>query len=910
MKTHVIQSSFLSGVLSPEASARVDSDAYNQGLLTGINVVPRPLGGMRRRPGLAYVATLPYVLSRVTGQTITATNGGTTASANDGSTTTALVTTTDVGTNDPFVVVHYDLGAAASILFADVLDLESTGGSSTEFRIQYSTDNAAWTTWGDAFELVDTTARSYRRGGTAVSARYWRVAKVGGTNMGAVDTQLTEFNLWTETSTVSAVRLVQFEVDTDTQYLCAFTDRSLAVYEDGVLVVHLPSPYASADLADLDAAQNQDSLVLTHGSYAPRFVFPELGTLYSDPITFTTIPQYDFDDASSPTPVSAVQVITFAAGWKQGETFQIDLEGARSAAITYAGDATATERSATADNIAREIQKLYTVPGFTGVSCARTNTREYTVTFASASAKDYELMSGVPLTGVNDITVSETTAGTPRTEDAWSATRGYPRTVTFFEGRLYFGGTASLPTSIIGSRVNQILDFEIDEALDDDALFVLLSGQQLNAVQGMYAGRSLQIFTSGGELRFAKPIGEPITPGDAPVAQTQYGSARIRPVATDGTTIFAQRTRKAIRDFRFDYEEDAYNSLGLSALAPHLISDVRDLASWNGSSTDEINLVFAINGDGTAAVLTSRREANVRAWVQWTTQGLFKAAAGMLENIYFAVQRTIDDVDTLFLERTDPDSYLDCSVRAATVSTVNVSDVRYVYQSAALGYYRYIDTATAHGLALNDRTVIEGIVASDSYDVNGTWTVLEVVDTTTIRVKSTFHAPTGSYVSGGTLTSGAADTVSGLSHLDGEECRVRADGFVLTDATPVAGVATLVDGEFGYVEVGLGFAVTMTPMPLNQMLPEGANFMRKRRVTKVRVRVFETLGLKINDRVIPDIAVDVDYFDAPAEPFTGIRSLEETTNWDEDQDKLVTFSQTDPLPLTILGIDVAMEGNE
>ena len=48
MKTHVIQSSFLSGVLSPEASSRVDSDAYNQGLLTGINVVPRPLGGMQK----------------------------------------------------------------------------------------------------------------------------------------------------------------------------------------------------------------------------------------------------------------------------------------------------------------------------------------------------------------------------------------------------------------------------------------------------------------------------------------------------------------------------------------------------------------------------------------------------------------------------------------------------------------------------------------------------------------------------------------------------------------------------------------------------------------------------------------------------------------------------------------------
>jgi hypothetical protein len=910
VKTHFIQSSFLSGVLSPEASARVESEAYNQGLLTGINVVPRPLGGMRRRPGLAYVDTLPNVLSRKTGMTITATNGGTTANANDGSTATSLVTTTDVGTTNPFVVVHYDLGAADSILFADVLGLSSTGGSSTEFRIQYSTDNAAWTTLGDAFELVDSTARSYRRGGTPVSARYWRVAKVGGTDMGAVDTALTEFNLWTETSTVSAVRLVQFEVDTETQYLCAFTDRSLAVYEDGVLVVHLPSPYTSADIADIDAAQNQDSLVLTHSSHPPRFVFPELGTLYSEPIAFTYVPQYDFDDASSPTPTSAVQVITFAAGWKQGETFQIDLEGARTTAVTYGGDATAAEQATTASNIAREIQKLYTVPGFSGVSCARTNTREYTVTFAGQSAKDYDLLSGVPLTGTNDIVVTETTAGTPRTEDAWSATRGYPRTVTFFEGRMYFGGTPSLPTALMASKVNQILDFEVGEALDDDGLFVVLSGQQLNALQGMYAGRSLQLFTSAGELRFAKDQGAPVTPGDAPSAQTQYGSARIRPVATDGTTIFVQRTRKAIRDFRYDYEEDAYNSLGLSALAPHLINDVRDLAAWNGSSTDEINLVYAVNGDGTLAVLTSRREANVRAWVQWTTQGLFKAAAGMLENSYFAVQRSIDGVDTLFLEQTDPDSYLDCSIRGATTGTVNVANVRYVYQSPTFGYYRYVDTATPHGLEAGDSTTIEGIVASDSYDVNGTWVVLEVVSTTTVRLKSTFSAPTGAYVSGGTMSTEAANTVTGLAHLNGEECRVRADGFVLENVTPAAGSATLAEGDFSYAEVGLGFAITLTPMPLNQMLPEGANLMRKRRVTKVRARVYETLGLRINGRALPDTAMDIDSFDAPAEPFSGIRALEETTNWDEEQDKLVEFSQVDPLPFTLLGIDIALEGNE
>ena len=43
----------------------------------------------------------------------------------------------------------------------------------------------------------------------------------------------------------------------------------------------------------------------------------------------------------------------------------------------------------------------------------------------------------------------------PRREDIWSATRGYPRTVSFHEGRLWFGRG----TRIYGSRVGAYDDF-------------------------------------------------------------------------------------------------------------------------------------------------------------------------------------------------------------------------------------------------------------------------------------------------------------------------------------------------------------------------------------------------------------------------------------------------------------------
>lgn len=825
MKTRSVQTSFLSGVIDPRASARIETETYNQALLTGLNIVPVHLGGVRRRGGCRYVSVLPNKLDRITEATVTAPNGGSTTHANDDNFISLFTTTVAIGTTDPYVVVHYDLGTAKTIAYADVLGISVSTGTSEEFCIQYSTNDSTWTTVGSELTVVSSTlVRDYRRAATSpVSARYWRLARIGATDLTTATCTISDFNLWEESEDISEVRLIPFELTTSSQYVLAITDFSGTLFQDGVRINRFPLPYASDDIADIDACVGADSLFVVHEEYPPRYVFRDTGNSFqTGPIAFTNVPKVDFDDDDSPTPVSDVQVITFSSGWVQGHTFQIELEGARTAAITFAGDATASERSATAANIAREVQKLYTVEGFTGVTCARTGGLEYTVTLAGASAAEYELMSVSPLSAAGTATVVQSVQGTPRTEDVWSATRGYPRTVTFFEGRLFFGGTRDKPQSVFGSIVRDIVNFQILEGLDDDAIFTTMDGQQLNAINGLFSGRSLQLFTSGGEFRYIKQQGEAVTPGDAPKNQTQYGAAKIRPVSTDGATIYVQRTRKAIRDFRYDYEEDAYDSLGLSSLAGHLIDDVRDLTAWNGSSTDEINLVFVVNGDGTIALFNSRKESKVQAWTQWTTQGLFKAVAAVLEDVFVATVRTVNEVDTLFFEQIDNYYYSDCSIQITN------------------------DPASA--------------------------------------------------------------TLTGLDHLDGEECRVRSDGFVMDSATPVGGEIVL-NTESEFAEVGLNFNTEITPMPLFSSTPEGPNFMRKRRIVKGRVKVRNTLGLLMNGRALSDRFYDQDSFDMAATPFTGNHSLEESSNWDEDQDLLLVFSQVDPLPLEILGIDVELESS-
>jgi hypothetical protein len=825
MKSRSVQTNFLSGVIDPRAAGRIDTDAYNEGLLLGENVELNHLGGIRRRRGLRFRRRLSNVLTRVTLLTPTAPNGGTAANANDDSETTAVTTTTPVGTTNEFVLVRYDLGSEQAIVFADVLGIATASGSSTEFRIQYSDDGASWNNMSPSaaasnLELVDTTPRDYRRFAPA-PARYWRVVRVGVTDLPA-NVTLTGFNLWLDSGVISALKLVPFEVSPTSRFLVAFTDRTATVFENGLFVNYTPTPYESADILELDAAGSEGELVVVHEDFAPRAFYEDTDDNFqSVEIEFSSIPQVDYNDSLSPTPTSDVQKITFATAYDRGDSFQIELDGARSGPITYAGDSNAEEQLATATNIAREVQKLYTVRGFAGVSCARTNTDEYTVTFAAGSANAYKLMSITTLAGTGTATVVHTTTGVPRTEDLWGPNRGYPGSVAFFQGRMYLGGPRSKRQGLLGSAVSATDIFETLEALDDEAIFVVLSGQASNNVVGLCSAQTLQIFTSGGEFRYVRPQGEPITPSDKPVNQTQNGSAKIRPVVADGVTIYVAETRKALRDFKYDYAVDAYTSLSLSSLAQHLLNDVVDVSAWNGSREDELTFVFTINGDGTVAVLNLRREAEVRAWVKWTTSGLFKAVACVRQDVYFGVVRELGDGDALCLEQADSDYYMDCAVQ--------------------------------------------------------------------------------------TTNTPASATVNDLDHLDGVECRVRADDFVLGNVTPSSGSTVLSEGAFEEIEVGIGFNPTVQPMPLNAMVPEGANFMTKRRVVKARVKVRNTLGLLCNGRVLPDRFLDVDSLDEPATPYSGVHTLEESTDWDETEDKLITFTQVDPLPMEIQAIQVDME---
>ena len=897
--THATQSNFLSGVLDPRAQGRIDTSAYVSSLLQGVNIELSHLGGVTRRRGMPYCQTMPNQLTRLAGTYtvpegatyyFSPTGNGIYTTSNTGvpailgvcPTTPGVAlgsskwgfylteTTTEVEAINPYVVVHVDLGSAKAVLFADVTCFSLSAGESTQFCIQSSTDDTTWHTvpTGGSLPQVDAgnglSGYAYRAAGP-ITARYWRLARVGGASLGTAVVALGDFTLWADSGVVSKGRIIPFEVSITEQYALVLTDysASVVVASTGGTLQRLPMPYSSAQLANVDAQSSAETLSMVHQS-VPQLavirqnsplVFPTTSANYATyynfqpfPLIFDFIPQIDYDDVNSPTPTSDIQTMTVGSGWNVGDSFTITLLTDTTGPIIYAGDdytaGGAGFVGATSKAVQIAVQALWAVNGFTGVTCvAGSTTDTYTLTFAGAAAAPIGVVSLTSLSSNATGALTETQVGVARQENVWSPSRGYPGAVTYFQGRLWYGGLQSQPESLLGSWVNDILNFQTAQGLDDQAIYVTMAGVALNAIVGMFPGKSLCVFTTGGEFRFINDQGQAIVPASAPVNQTQYGGAPIKPVMIDGNIVFVQRNLNSMRDFQFDYTVDQYNSLGISALCPNLIYDVRDLAVWQGALEEEINLLFACNGtnpstdfdalpDGSCSVFNTRKEVGVQAWTNWQTQGLFRNIGVVVTSILVLVQRVINGVTVLTLEQPIRNTYTDCC------------------------YY-------------------------------------------------------------------ASSGVTGLTQitvpwLAGATVRCLADGYVLdTQVVPSNGVVLLTSDGNPYaiksqVEIGLNFNPLVEPMPLQTVrFPTGTNLAHKKRIVTIRAKLRLTQGLYANGNLLQQTQMDNFQMDnGPLPLYTGIVELEESTNWDQTEDKMVTFTQVDPLPMQILFLDSELSGEQ
>ena len=657
-KSRFVQNNFVSGELSPLLRGRTDINQYYQGAQTAKNVVIVPQGGMRRRPGTEYLQDVPPIVTRYT-STPTMPRGGTGTTINDGNDATTSTTTTGISTLNPYVVAQYDFGAGPlkSHEYIDIRRISLSTGSSTEFKIQTSENGTVWTDLVTV-PLLGTNPQDFRFTIPYGSgSRYYRLARVGTTDLGAATVTLGEFNVWEATTspgTNSESKLIDFSVETDRNYLLSISDQNIRIYKTpNTHVADVKVPFTSAQVPTVRDTQVENVMLLFHEDVAPQRLI-NLGTDADwtlDEAPFVNIPQFDYDDSLSPTPVDEVQVMVLGGGSLQiGDTFQVDIEGVLSKSITFAGDTSADQQSSTVFNIQKNLQEM-PVFGETGVAVSRTGALSYTITISGESTKDFELFSGYFTKGnaTNTVTFTKSASGSPRKEDVWSSTRGYPKTACFYEGRLVLGGTKSKTQSLFFSKSGSFFDFDIDDGDDDEAIFATISSRKLNEIIDVFPGRNLQVFTSGSEFAVTS---KPTTPSSIAITpQTSHGASYLEAIDVDGSTIFVDRHGKAVLDFVYSFNEDAYTTNDKSILASHLIKQPVDMAILKGTASEDANWVFIVNDDGSVAVLNTLREQDINGFTNWSTSGEVKSVAVVDDELYMIVKRTLDGTEEYLIER-------------------------------------------------------------------------------------------------------------------------------------------------------------------------------------------------------------------------------------------------------------------
>ena len=451
----------------------------------------------------------------------------------------------------------------------------------------------------------------------------------------------------------NGTRLVEFEFSTSDSYMLCFTHNRMYVFKNKNQITNINgsgNPYldtsslglTGARLANIVWTQSADTLIVVHPDINPIKIVRggTDATWTGSAITFDSIPKYAFTASFSnpagtltPSAVSGKITLTasssvFTAG-SVGQYVNASPQG-RAKIVKY--------------NSGTSVDAITEFPFFN------------TSAIANGS---WEYESGY--------------------EDVWSSGKGWPRSVTFHEGRLYFGGSKSRPSTIWGSKVGLFFDFDPTEGLDDDAVEATLDTNTFNAIVDIISGRDLQVFTTGGEFYVPQNGLDPITPTNFFVKTASRNGIKegIRVQQLESGTLFVQRQGKALNEFAYTDTQLTYVTQKISLLAGHLLRTPSRMALRRSVATDENDLLLITNSDdGTMAVFSLLRAQNVIAPSEFTTvDGSFVDVGVDISTIYTIAKRDVNGTFQYYVEAFDNDLLTDSSKTGGAAASVSMSHV-------------------------------------------------------------------------------------------------------------------------------------------------------------------------------------------------------------------------------------------
>jgi len=445
----------------------------------------------------------------------------------------------------------------------------------------------------------------------------------------------------------------------------------------------LTIPYTESELKQVQFAQSGNTMYLVHPNHPPKLlqrITDTDWTLTDIPFVYKAVSDVTFSNA-----FISFKIINGSNKFNVGDYFTITTSGGGIATVSgpVLGGGTPPGNG--------QIAGVISMPG-------------------STTSETWTITCSLSTTSRQEWTVVGSVSGSPA---AYWKSGNYPQTVSFFEQRLFFGGSAQFPQHIWGSGAGDYLNFTVGNR-DSDGVIVQIAGNDYNALTHLVSARSLLPLTYSTEFSMAGPGNGAISGISSNIIKdhTRNGSNSVRPLRIDREIVFLQRDGKKARAISYSVTEDANQAPDITLFAEHMTRNAKFTDMAFSANPDSV--AWLVRSDGSLCSLTHVKDLDTTAWAQHHTLGSFEAVAKVdgltADDVYFIVKRTINGVERRYLECFD---YVD---NGQTTDTC-FSDSAVIYDGApttTIAGLSHLEgctvTAIADGVVVPDMVVDGGSV--------------------------------------------------------------------------------------------------------------------------------------------------------------------------------------------------------
>ena len=503
---------------------------------------------------------------------------------------------------------------------------------------------------------------------------------------------------------------------------------------------------------------------------------------------------------------------------------------------------------------------------------------------------------------------------------------GYPSGVTFYSGRLWYGGFSKKPLSVYGSKTTEYDNFTIPTSgvKSDDPLKLTLS-EITDPISWLMGGKS--------NLYAGNPEGMSLINGggtDTPITATEVnadlanreGASGAIPTRKDSQVFYISSDKRKVYMFDYDLLTEKFISTDLNWLAQEV---TRDKLKSIYTKRDDNNNIYCLTEGGQLLTLLYNTTESINGWFPCNTNGKIASICTVTRpdgkddlfccverNGSWFIERLADEIEfakfyetkhyledkkksfynRLVAEQLKQCVYLDNASKYDAISTVEIT-----YNDGVMTAVSdtFTEKMVGHYIVFKSRTGKE----------YGTFEVLEYISPTELKVEI---ASDGCYPNTWSEWYISFNEITGLTDFEGQTVKVVADGGYLNDFVVENGTISF-DREVTSCVVGYGYTGLLKTFPLGSV-QGGKNLQTsKKRIAEFVLRFVNSGGVNVGTDLYSLQAVQyfapTGFFDLPPLPMDGDESRHVPDNFETS--KSIFLTQDMPLPMNLTVIQYNIE---